>query len=492
ARADPHAGAPGLGRALRAGAAARARAPARRARRLAGQLQPLRPGGLLQGAPDAAQLAATAAAATLGFGSTTSPDGTPVIGAGVLVPRGSATPADAAAAALGQAPPSGAPADPASATATGPIPSVGPGDLAPTIVALRATGTALAGAATAAAARTPPGATATPTTAIEQLTPDPGPKERCRFEVVVPPMPAGGTYDILFQQHNRADVVVLWSQAAGEVALYALPPGATTGGQPVASGSAGAGRDVVARAQAAGAYRAHLQSQADQPTDETRVALFFDDKSSCLPKPSGASGDTATVPPLGAAPTLPPSTSTPPAAPVPTATPTPREASTVGAPAAGAPTATVPAPVPTGTATAPTGAPVASPTDAPTAASPVPSPTPARPTATTVPSTPSATATPVKPYLDCAPYLRGPSGYLETRPIVWTDAARTVLGSLPVRAFLRAPSGSVASAAFTVTPDRPSRQLPLSGFGQYHFWMEADGADLDPDCSWDFQHDRYT
>src|SRR5581483_5452856 len=317
-----------------------------------GQLQPLRPGGLLQGAPDAAQLAATAAAATLGFGSTTSPDGTPVIGAGVLVPRGSATPADAAAAALGQAPPSGAPADPASATATGPIPSVGPGDLAPTIVALRATGTALAGAATAAAARTPPGATATPTTAIEQLTPDPGPKERCRFEVVVPPMPAGGTYDILFQQHNAADVVVLWSQAAGEVALYALPPGATTGGQPVASGSAGAGRDVVARAQAAGAYRAHLQSQADQPIDETRVALFFDDKSSCLPKPSGASGDTATVPPLGAAPTLPPSTSTPPAAPVPTATPTPREASTASAPAAGAPTATVPAPTPTGASTA--------------------------------------------------------------------------------------------------------------------------------------------
>src|SRR5581483_7654763 len=461
-----------------------------------GQLQPLGPGGAAQVAPNAAQLAATAAAAALGSGATTSTNGTPVIGAGVVGPT-SATPADpaaaaataAAAAALGQAPPSGAPADHASAIATGPIPSVGPGDLAPTIVALRATGTALAGAATAAAARTPPGATATPTTAIEQLTPDPGPKERCRFEVVVPPMPAGGTYDILFQQHNRADVVVLWSQAAGEVALYALPPGATTGGQPVASGSAGAGRDVVARAQAAGAYRAHLQSQADQPIDETRVALFFDDKSICLPKPSGASGDTATVPPLEPAPTLPPSTSTPPAAPVPTATPTPREASTVSAPAAGAPTATVPAPVPTGASTA---AAVASPTDAPTAASPAPSPTPARPTATTVPSTPSATATPVKPYLDCAPYLRGPSGYLETRPIVWTDAARTVLGSLPVRAFLRAPSGSVASAAFTVTPDRPSRQLPLSGFGQYHFWMEADGADLDPDCSWDFQHDRYT
>src|SRR5581483_7298360 len=182
ARADPHAGAPGLGRALRAGAAARARAPARRARRLAGQLQPLRPGGLLQGAPDAAQLAATAAAATLGFGSTTSPDGTPVIGAGVLVPRGSATPADAAAAALGQAPPSGAPADPASATATGPIPSVGPGDLAPTIVALRATGPARVGAAPGAAAGTAPRATATPPPPVEQLTRARRPRQRGGFE----------------------------------------------------------------------------------------------------------------------------------------------------------------------------------------------------------------------------------------------------------------------------------------------------------------------
>ena len=97
----------------------------------------------------------------------------------------------------------------------------------------------------------------------------------------------------------------------------------------------------------------------------------------------------------------------------------------------------------------------------------------------------------MRAYVDCRPYLRGPSGVLEVGPQIWIDAARSVLGAWPLHARLVGP-GVDQSVDFQATPGGAPQVLQLGGFGRYHLVVEAAGADLDPDCNWEFEHDRYT
>ena len=111
------------------------------------------------------------------------------------------------------------------------------------------------------------------------------------------------------------------------------------------------------------------------------------------------------------------------------------------------------------------------------------------------PATPWEAPAPVlleRPSIDCQPYLKGPYGYLQIQPIVYLDRARTLQGSRPVRATLVGPSASrVVTDAFTAAPGAAPRRLDLSGHGHYEFRLEADGADLDPNCTWGYDHDQY-
>jgi hypothetical protein len=458
-----------------------------------GRLQPLGAGAGLTGSTDAAALAATAAAGAFGA-SDASLRGTPD-------PLGTATGPAAtgtalAAAALGLTPtPTGADPVATAMAAAGAAARLSPSpsasetsaNLAPTVTALAATATAvaatstvLAGTAIAAqatvsalqtAAARPPATvlpTTTPTVEVVDLSKS-QPTKRCRFELLIPPLSPGQGFAIQFQQRNPADVVVLWSDQEGQVSLSQLD--ASGAAAPFAGASeAAAGRGVFAHEAPPGGYLANLAKAG--PADESRVALFYDDSSACFPEPKGQ-------PVEGAAPPM----ANPPAAPTEPAAPTATAAPANPSSAANGPTST---PGPPATAT-----PVPQPS--PSSAT-QPSPTPAAPSPTTAPRSPTPappTATPVRPYVDCRPYLRGPSKIFRLDPLVWTDKARTVLGTLPLRTTLTGP-GVNQTANFTADPNGAFHEFPLGGFGTYHLHTEADGADLDPDCFWEFDHDIYT
>jgi hypothetical protein len=336
-------------------------------------------------------------------------------------------------------------------------------DLGPTVTVLAATGTALSGtatsvaaAATAAAARTPV-VRPTATLAVIDLS-SREKKERCRFELLLPVLAPRAAYTIQFGQRQAADVVLLWSDEGGSVVLDHVDDSGAA--QTVARGS-GAGAGVIVRDAAPGGYRAHLVRGSGVATD-SRVALFYDTGGVCIPGPAGTEdGGTDTG---------------------------------GGDPSGGAPGAEQPAANPTVSVTAAT--PTAAPTQAATAvpaAATAPAPTVA-PTAAVVPTVAapaSPTAMPVRPYVDCRPYLRGPSGVLELAPKVWTDAERSVLGAWPLHAHVEGP-GVDEARDFRAAADAAPEQFRLGGFGAYHLKVDADGADLDPDCDWGFEHDRYT
>jgi hypothetical protein len=71
------------------------------------------------------------------------------------------------------------------------------------------------------------------------------------------------------------------------------------------------------------------------------------------------------------------------------------------------------------------------------------------------------------------------------------DKSRTVLGSWPLHTTLTGP-GVNQTASFTADANGAFHEFPLGGFGTYRLHTEAEGADLDPDCFWEFDHDIYT
>jgi hypothetical protein len=106
-------------------------------------------------------------------------------------------------------------------------------------------------------------------------------------------------------------------------------------------------------------------------------------------------------------------------------------------------------------------------------------------------SSPSAAAgspTPTRPYIDCQPHLRGPSGTFEYQPIVWLNRPTGLKGSWPLRVSFTEPRGVTVA---TVVANGTVQSFALRGFGHYWFYATADGAEVDPDCSWEFEHDRY-
>lgn len=471
-----------------------------------GRLQPLGAGAA---APlDAAALAGTAAAGFAPADSAlkTAGGGTPLSGtaagtgtARLLAGAGTPTPRAEAATATALAPL--AASAPGSSPSRSPIPA---GDLAPTVTALAATGTAaaatvtaaaatgtaLAGVATSAAAtvtaiaRARPSVSPTATLAVVELSPE-AKKERCRFELLLPVLEPGASYAIAFEQRQAADVVVLWSEADGAVALERLVAGGAP--QPVGQATSG-GQGVVLRGAPAGGYRATLTRRSGQAED-SRVGLFYDAGASCFPAPRGDAAAAGT----GATGELPSPTGTPatgggtplPAAATaaaPGGATSPAPAGTTSPALAGAGLGSAPSPV----APSPTLPPTPPGPVAPTQAAPVSSPS-AR---ATTPTPPQPTPTPVRAYVDCRPYLRGPSGVLELHPRVYADAAHTVLTAWPLHARLWGP-GVDTSADFRATPEGAVQALPLGGYGQYYLSVEAPGADLDPDCFWEFEHDQY-
>jgi hypothetical protein len=403
------------------------------------------PGRDAAGQPvDAAAVAATAAAEALAGGT--------VVAAAGVTPAEAGRPGGPSPTVTAQAPT----APSATPTRSGPDrpgtpvpPTAAVADLAPTVTALSGTVTALSALATRHAQATPSAtATSTPT---PTLTPAAVAVEerngRCRFELVVPPLPPFGRYAIRFTQTRPAEVLVFWSHADGEVRLFAAD-GTEVPAQP-------ATRGVVTPGLGVGRYRAVLRNGGPVGSGETRAALFYDGDRGCPQAPTGEPQEPDPPAPARAAPL--------------TATP----ASTQ--PTAGRSAAATP---PADTAT--------------------PSSTPTPTTRPDTPVPPTATPTPellARPLVDCWPHRRGPSGYVTLRPRVWLDAQRTVPGSWLVRAALIGPEGpnsTVQSASWTAAPDSPDVDLPLSGYGRYVFRVEAEGADLDENCAWEFDHDRFS
>jgi hypothetical protein len=247
----------------------------------------------------------------------------------------------------------------------------------------------------------------------------------------VPPLPPGGGFVIEMLQRSQADVVAMWSESVGEVTLLGRPSGADAFAPvPIEAGRADEGP-----------VPGHSAIAIGVPAGTYRARLRNVTSASTRESRAVVFYDDQS-----------------------TCEPEPR------------------------------GAPEADPVRSDEGAAPTPSPAPvAPPTALAPPTPPPTPALLARVYVDCQPYVNGPSGYIEIRPIVWRDEARTIKGSLPVHATLIGPTRSrIVTDEFTAAPGAAPRRLELAGYGLYEFRLEAEGANLDANCHWSHDHDLYS
>jgi hypothetical protein len=100
---------------------------------------------------------------------------------------------------------------------------------------------------------------------------DAGRRERCAVETLVPPLTGGASYVVRFTQQQRADILAVWTQQDGDVAL-------------VGAGAASGTGTLIRPAAPPGRYTLRLTGRGTE-TGGTRVALFYDRNATCEPAP---------------------------------------------------------------------------------------------------------------------------------------------------------------------------------------------------------------